>query len=309
MVQIYSIGGGKGGVGKSFISVNLGALLAIQGKKVVLIDLDLGSSNLHTFLGLREPKVGLSSFLNKTVNRLEDSALDTCIDGLSVICSLNSSYASANLLHAQKLKIIRAIKNLPFDYVFLDLGAGTHINTIDFFLVSNEGFFVFTPEPTSIENTLRFIKTVYYRKLKSILTQKPFNDIVKELNQKSESGVVKLDDILYLVHSQNPDRGRLLQMELEKFKFRFVLNCLHKQVNPALGSNIEKVCNRHFYSKFQFLGNVSYDDRVYQSICSKKIFVQKYPYTPAVTDLKLIVKRLTDEDSDLPHLRGYNEKI
>jgi len=50
MPRIYPIGGGKGGVGKSFITANLGALLAKQGKRVVLVDLDLGGSNLHTFL-------------------------------------------------------------------------------------------------------------------------------------------------------------------------------------------------------------------------------------------------------------------
>ena len=50
MAEIYPIGGGKGGVGKSFITASLGALIAKWGKKVVLIDLDLGASNLHTLV-------------------------------------------------------------------------------------------------------------------------------------------------------------------------------------------------------------------------------------------------------------------
>lgn len=55
MPAIYSIGGGKGGVGKSFVTASLGALLAGGGKSVALVDLDLGASNLHTFLGLPAP--------------------------------------------------------------------------------------------------------------------------------------------------------------------------------------------------------------------------------------------------------------
>ena len=68
MSETYPIGGGKGGSGKSFIAANLGVLFAKQGKKVVVIDLDLGGSNLHTFLSLKSPKLGLNDFLNKTHN-------------------------------------------------------------------------------------------------------------------------------------------------------------------------------------------------------------------------------------------------
>ena len=51
--RLWAIGGGKGGVGKSITTVMLGAMLARLGKKVLLVDADLGGSNLHTFLGIR----------------------------------------------------------------------------------------------------------------------------------------------------------------------------------------------------------------------------------------------------------------
>jgi len=166
MSKIYPISSGKGGVGKSFIAVSLGVLLAKHGKKVVLVDLDLGGSNLHTLLGIKNPKSGIDSFLNKTVNRLEHVAYPTNIEDLFIISSLHCSMEIANLFHVQKQKIISAIRKLPFDYVLLDLGAGTNFNTLDFFLASKEGIFIFTPEPTSIENSFRFIKAAYLRRLK-----------------------------------------------------------------------------------------------------------------------------------------------
>ena len=57
--RIYAIGGGKGGTGKSFITATLGIILAKHGKRVLLIDLDLGASNLHTFLAIKKPAIGL----------------------------------------------------------------------------------------------------------------------------------------------------------------------------------------------------------------------------------------------------------
>jgi len=58
MARIFAVGGGKGGSGKSFISANLGVMLANNQKKVLLIDLDLGTPNLHTMVGLDNPRIG-----------------------------------------------------------------------------------------------------------------------------------------------------------------------------------------------------------------------------------------------------------
>ena len=298
MSIIYSIGGGKGGVGKSFITANLGVLFAKQKKRVVLVDLDLGGSNLHTFLGLQDQKIGLNDFLNKRIKNLYHAVSPTGIPDLSIICSMNCLLEIANLFYVQKQKIIRAIQNLPYDYILLDLGAGSSFNTIDFFLTSNEGIFIFTPEPTSVENTIRFIKAIYYRRLKQVLKQHPFSAILKMYIDKSNDPTIRLPNIIEFVIEQDPDKGKLLRSKLSEYKFRFILNEFRKQINPRLGDNIERVCNRHFYSKFQFLGNVSYDERVHDSIFSKRIYMKKYPYTPTATELQHIARKITENIQD-----------
>ena len=120
-------------------------------------------------------RIFLNIFLNKTVTNLENAAVPTMIPNLFLISSFHCYMEIANLFYAQKLKIIDAIKTLPFDYVLLDLGPGTNFNTLDFFLTSKEGILICTPEPTSIENSFRFIKTIYFRKLKQ-MTKKNFFD-------------------------------------------------------------------------------------------------------------------------------------
>ena len=189
MKHIYSIGCGKGGSGKSFIAVSLGILLANQGKKVVLIDLDLGASNLHTLMGQKIPERGLDGFIDKQTSKLEHLALSTSIPNLYLISSTRCSLEIANLYYAQKVKLINAIKSLTFDYVLLDLGPGTHFNTLDFFLIAPEGLFISTPEPTSIENTFIFIKSIYLRKLKQALREASMWHIYRDEIAKLEKMV------------------------------------------------------------------------------------------------------------------------
>lgn len=310
MSHIHPIGGGKGGTGKSFLATNMGVVLAKQGKKVVVVDLDLGGSNLHTFLGVGTPRTGLDEFLNMTYRSLGEVAVPTLVPNLFLISSANCSLEIANLFYAQKLKIIRAIQKLPYDHILLDLGSGTNFNTIDFFLTSNEGLFIFTPEPTSIENTARFIRAVYLRKAKHILKQRDFNAIVKDIIHNSEGTTIRAIEIIESLMETRPEKGRLLEDRLSKFRFSLILNRFQKNTDESLGEKIEKVCNRHFSSEFQFLGNISYDERVYDSILAGKAYVNKYPYTETALDLKRIVDRLTDSDrTHIDDHHEYHEKI
>jgi len=293
MSYIFPVGGGKGGVGKSFIAANLGVLFAKQGKKVVLIDLDLGGSNLHTFLGIKNPRRGLNEFIDRTYTDLEHVVVPTIVPNLSMISSMNCSIEIANLFHLQKLRIIKAIKSLPYEYILLDLGAGTSYNTLDFFLASNEGLFVFTPEPTSIENAVRFIRAAYLRKLKQILKKREFDEIIKEVTHNSKSVKIKsASDIFQYMDIHDPNKSKLLESKLGEFKFKFVLNQFRKQIDINLGEKIEKVCNKHFYSIFKFLGNISYDERVCDSIYSKTIYINRYPHTLTTMELQSIERKI-----------------
>lgn len=309
MTEIYPIGGGKGGVGKSFITVSLGALIAKWGKKVVVIDLDLGASNLHTLLGMKSPETGINSFLNKTVKDLQRTAVPTIIPNLFLISSSHCSMEIANLFYAHKLKIIDAIKKLPFDYILLDLGPGTNFNTLDFFLTSEQGILICTPEPTSIENSFRFIKTVYFRKLKQIAKKSAFNSIFKSTSLDLNKPETMPHDIIEIVLKHDPDKEAHFRNQLGEFRFKLIFNQFRKNIDATLGDQFQNVCNRHFYSSFEFLGNVSYDSRIHDAVFSKTLFIHKYPHTQSCADLKKIVEKITNNKHQRVSQKKYYEKI
>jgi flagellar biosynthesis protein FlhG len=291
MSKIFSIGGGKGGVGKSFVAANLAALIAAKGHQVALVDMDLGASNLHTFLGVRAPDDGLRRLLDKTVPALENVAVATLTDNLFLISSCNCSMEIANLYYAQKIKLIKAIKKLPFDYVFIDLGAGTHFNTLDFFLTASQGIFVCTPEPTSIENVFRFIKAVYLRKMKQLIKRHDFDRRVKTALDRN-SATLQTADVFELVSRYDPERLPFFMDRIARLHFKLILNQFRRNADAALGDKIKTVCNRHFYSPFEFLGRIAFDENVFDSIYTRKMYVDNHPAAAAAAELRQIAELL-----------------
>ena len=166
MAHIWPIGGGKGGSGKSFLASSLGRLLAKSGKKTLLIDLDLGAANLHTMVGVPYPEKCFSDFVTKKIPVLEDTVLGTPFPNLFLISGAHDNLDIANLPYDKKIKTLRAIAKLQYEYILLDLGAGTAFNTLDFFLASRNGIFITTPEPTSIENVYRLMRAIYLRRIR-----------------------------------------------------------------------------------------------------------------------------------------------
>ena len=160
--QIWALGGGKGGIGKSLVVSGMGIHIAQLGKKVILADTDLGGANLHTCLGLPLPKVTLADFIKRRVENLKDVVSETGFANLGLISGAQDFLEAANPKYSQKIRLLRKIQSLDIDYIILDLGSGTAYNILDFFLISDNGILVMVPEPTTMENTYRFIKSAYY---------------------------------------------------------------------------------------------------------------------------------------------------
>src|ERR1041384_317598 len=137
--HVIAVGGGRGGVGKSIVAVNLAVYLAQLGRKVLLIDTDPAGAELHTALGLgplSSPR-GPASGSSATADDTEDddlTAVPTQVPGLSLVPQQYRASSTVPLRPGRKARWARDLKNLEADYVLLGLGAGTLPATLDLFL-------------------------------------------------------------------------------------------------------------------------------------------------------------------------------
>lgn len=287
--EILAIGGGKGGVGKSFLASNLGILLAKANHSTILIDADLGGANLHTCLGIPAPDVTFSDFVNHASARLDDVILRTSLDNLSLISGAQDFLGIANPKYSQKIKITRAIQKLDVDYVILDLGAGTSYNTLDFFLMADKGVIVVLPEPTSIENAYRFIKSAYYRKLKMASSDPDIRGLIeKAMDKKNELGLKTPSDVMDHIRNIDAATGQELERQMESFHPRIVLNQVRSMDDVKIGYSMQSACMKYFGVKVDFIGYVENDEQVWQSIRKRQPIALNGDYMKSVRNLRTI---------------------
>jgi flagellar biosynthesis protein FlhG len=123
--RILAIGGGKGGTGKSLIAANIAIYLATLGKKVVLLDADLGGANLHTFVGVERPAVTIADLLERRVASIDAAVVETAIPGLGLISGEGDPSWMASPRPPQRARLVDQVLQLKTDYLVIDLGPGT----------------------------------------------------------------------------------------------------------------------------------------------------------------------------------------
>ena len=291
--QIWAVGGGKGGIGKSLVSSSLAITLARMGNKVTAVDLDLGGANLHTTLGLDLPRQTLSDFIYSRVDTLEKCVVPTGISDLNVISGAQDSVGVANLRIDHKIRLLQALRTLDADYVVLDLGAGTSYNTLDFFLYADIGVITLLPEPTSIENGYRFIKSAYYRRLKlskKLEKIRPLIDMA--MDSKNPRGIKSPSDLFREVNQSSPEQGMRLKEEIEKFRPKLIVNQARTQTDIDIGFSVKTVCKKYFGIDMDYVGYLDYDSAVWQAVRRKRPLMLEFPNSKLVSSLERIVQYL-----------------
>jgi flagellar biosynthesis protein FlhG len=177
--KVMALTSGKGGVGKTFLSANLAAALAKRGRRVLVLDADLGLANLDVVLNLY-PKVTLHDVFTGKV-QLEEAILPAP-GGFSVLLAGSGLVEYSRLTPEVREQLLRIIDTIAprFDHILLDTGAG--ISDVVLYAVSlaDEVLVVATPEPTSMTDA--------YATIKVLATQQQRRDIRLVVNQVGRVG-------------------------------------------------------------------------------------------------------------------------
>jgi len=156
--KVIAVASGKGGVGKTTLSVNLGISIAKAGHKVLIFDGDLGLANINVLLGII-PKYNLYHVV-KGHKSLKDIIIQTA-EGVDIIAGASGYAQLANLNETQRNNLIKGFSDLGhYDYMIIDTGAGISSNVIGLIMPADEVIIVTTPEPTSITDSYGLIKSI-----------------------------------------------------------------------------------------------------------------------------------------------------
>jgi flagellar biosynthesis protein FlhG len=296
--QIWSVGGGKGGIGKSLLAASIGWQLARMGKRVVLVDADLGGANLHTCLGLSTSGRTLADFIQKRVATIQDVLVDVGPAGLSLISGASDLLSAANIKHAQKVRVMNHIRGLDVDVVLIDLGAGTTFNILDFFLMSDVSVLAVVPEPTSIENGYRFIKSALYRRLRTMASTDEVRGLVdRALDPKNDEGIKTPLELLARVEQFDPESAERLRREVGSFQPRFVVNEVRDVSDVAIGHQLVAACARHLGLRASYAGFVHHDDSVWQAVRRRRLFMADAPTSRAAEEIRQLTRGLVKGES------------
>ena len=293
--RIVSIGGGKGGVGKSLISANLAIELARRGKRVVLVDADLGGANLHTTLGIEVPKRTLSDFIERRVDRIEAVITPTGIENLGLVSGALDHLDAANPRHAQKMRLLRHVQSLDVDFAILDLGAGTHSNVLDFFLVSDHGVLVLVPEPTAVENAYRFVKAAFWKRLRNVAQVYGYDPLLRTIlgagNFRSPV------DLVATLSERDPEAGANLARQLATFRPRLVVNQVRTPQDADIGHAVVAAWRKYFGLDMDYLGSIAYDDEMWRAVRARRPLLVSRPDVAAARAFSVIADALLALDA------------
>jgi len=278
-MRIIPVASGKGGVGKSLVSANLGVAFAQVGQKVVVADLDLGASNLHLVLGHRAPKKGIGTFLNNPRGSFEEVIAETDVKGLRFIPGDTEIPGLANLKAAQLKSLVKQLIALQdnTDILILDLGAGTHQSILDFFLLSGQGIVVSAPAVTAVLNAYVFLKNTVFRLM--------FTSFSKNSKVRAYLEKLRLDSAdpqkLYIPNLL-PEIKRIdktsfdaFSSQLEKLRPRLIMNMVDDPKDADVAMKIRRSCEEYLDLKIEHLG-IMYRDALQDTALASRLPIVLY---------------------------------
>ena len=161
--KIVAVTSGKGGVGKTNMAVNLAVRLAIMGRRVVLLDADLGTANADLLCNMA-PRHNLAHVIAGRC-RLEDAMVQGP-GGFQLIAGASGLAQVAAMREAERARIVDQVRRLEVeaDLILIDTGAGVSPNVLGFAAGADQVLVVTTPDPTAITDAYALIKTVHRRR-------------------------------------------------------------------------------------------------------------------------------------------------
>jgi len=301
---IIPVAAGKGGVGKSLLSANLSIALAPAGHRTLALDLDLGGSNLHHFLGVNNQFPGIGDFLKARRAELVDLIVPTSIPKLNFIPGDGKTPFMANIAYTQKLKLIRRIEKLPAEYIILDLGAGSAFNTLDFFGLGKHGITVTTPDYPAIISMLGFLKSFLLRAIgRNIVKNRSASRRLKELlSNPIENQAPSIETLKKELVREEPEVEALISKTYRECRPRIIFNRGTGPDDSKMASQISSSLHNILNIEADYFGFIFEDRQVNRSVRKRVPLLTSFPDSLAAQSIVRVADRIVKYwDTSIPN--------
>jgi flagellar biosynthesis protein FlhG len=292
---IIPVGGGKGGVGKSFLAANLAIALAQRGARVIAVDVDLGNSNLHDLLGLSNDNPGLGEYLTAGARGpLDRFLVPTSIPTLRFIPGDARMPFMANITYNQKRRLLAEIPKLDAQYIFLDLSAGTSFNTLDFCLLANSALLVTTPAHSSIMSLLVFIKNLLLRAINRSIGRKPeLLDLLRQAYvQPVDQPVATISRLIADLDTRNRTAAAEVRGLCRRLRPRLVYNMCDEPGDLSVTPSIDRTLREILGMECEHIGALFFDPGIHHAAKRPRLYLTASPDSESAHALHRIAVRI-----------------
>lgn len=311
MAVFIPFASGKGGVGKTVSTIHTAIELSRLGKTVILIDGDMGSSNVHAILGIKNKNPGLGSIIHRQERHIEDLILATRFDKLFFIPGDGQFSGTANPPTWFRRRLAREIPALVADFVLMDLGAGTSTFVLDMFLLSKVGMLVTTPELPALLNAYGFVKNACLRIFQQHTKRRsPEGEISYGLGSLvlDSTGSDSLKNILLSISTANPESAERIRADLDSFKPQIILTMGTDESDLRLGANLKKTSMSHLGVEAQYLGFIPWHADMRTFMNSQQVLQDLQEDSPArIAYHRLAAKLLSYEHAGTGRIQPPDE--
>jgi flagellar biosynthesis protein FlhG len=286
--RVIAVGGGRGGVGKTLLTVNLGVFFAQLGRNVVVCDADPFGSNLHAVLGLAAPPL-------TTLEAIElgrAAPIPTSVPGLQLLPTAYDSMSATPARPSRKTHWSRQLQHLNADYVLLNLGASTAPATLDLFQQADISIAVTAPEPPAIETTYGFFRALYARSLRRALMKERFRLRVAERTIAELSPLASPREIIAAIQRFDEGVAKTAALELGRLMPRLVVGQTRLRSDLELGPAMSVVSERFLGIHVDYLGHIEHDDAVWLTVRRRQPLLIDSPTSKSGRNIERVARRI-----------------
>jgi flagellar biosynthesis protein FlhG len=290
--RFLAVGGGRGGVGKSLVAVNLAVYFAQLGKTVVLVDADAGGANLHAHFGLKAAWTRPDS-ASAGAEGMQHALVPTSVPGLSLLPAPHDALApSLPLRTGKQARWLSAVRRLAADYVVVDTGPGHNDLALDLTLTADVAIAVTIPEPPAIETTYRFLRAAFRRRLWRAFRHDPQHAANLEHALASLGPLPAPIQLVHRLAKLDAALADAAWAQAQSLRFELVVNAIRARGDADLGAWMSALVSRHYGVALDELGHIEQDDTVWLTVRRNKPLLVDSPTCKAARNLERIARRV-----------------